>query len=722
MDNIRYRLAKFGQTSSRKKSIFQLKYELENDSYQTTEHIPKVSGDDGEPVDNSVNLENQTRGGMKKCLNVTDLLAFGVGAIIGAGIFVLTGVAAHDKAGPAVLISYLISGFACALSGLCYAEFASRVPCSGSTYSYSYIVVGELVAWIIGWDLTLEYMIASATVARGWSGYLKSIIEAGGGYLPHPFAPIHLAQGFSLDLIAFFSVIALTLIIAFGMKESARFNKIFVVIKIAIVLFVIVVGSIYADTNNWKPFNPYGTRGIFGAAAITFFAYLGFDGVCNVAEEVKNPQRDIPIGILGSLGISTVLYVGVAVVLTLMVPYDMIDVDAPLSRAFQNLDLKWAQIIVAIGAFSGLTTAQLSGLISQPRLYYSLSRDGLLPKWFSYIHPKYQTPFYATLFTGACCAVIGMFVEISILADMVSIGTLLSFTLVSTCILILRYPVSHSASLSNSKYPVNRFPLFLQNPAYVVCFIIVFAAVTSASYVYSLSWVITLVFGLFGLAFSVIPFFFKETEENESTSINASKKSFKCPWVPLIPVVSVWANTYLMLSLSWQTWVRLVVWLIIGLLIYVFYGQKNSKLGKEQELDNFNLKYQNEELDSAEESNTNGNDENATNDSTNDNNHLKIPDSEKQPLSPKMASSPLSKIKFKTTPNGLYGQLPEDVYVEPISLSNIPIEDSNNRNVGDDDDNNDNNDNNDQDEKPSSSDSSEGESGDLKKEKDELIH
>ncbi|EGG24082.1 putative cationic amino acid transporter [Cavenderia fasciculata] len=579
------RIYTFGQLSKRKKSLEQLQREMadsvmkEESMISSTSESGSSSNVDEEDEEGQVSSEPRIQGQdskkFKKCLSVFDLLAFGIGAIIGSGIFVLTGVAAKEKAGPAVILSYAVSGIACALSGLCYAEFATRVPCSGSTYSYSYIVVGELVAWIIGWDLTLEYMIASATVARGWSGYLNSIIVAGGGYLPHPFAPFDIGNGFSVDIIAFFSVILLTVIVAFGMKESARFNKIFVVIKIAIVLFVIVAGSVYADTKNWEPFAPYGANGVFNAAAITFFAYLGFDGVCNVAEEVKNPQRDLPIGILGSLGISTILYMLVAVVLTLMVPYSEMDISAPLSQAFSSKGLQWASIIVSIGAFAGLTTAQLSGLLSQPRLYYSLSRDGLLPKWMSHIHPRFKTPFYSTIFTGVCAAIIALFVDINILADMVSIGTLLSFTLVSTCVLIMRYPSIDHKSQSNAKWIVRDFPVALQRPMYLCMYIAVFGLIAGAGVQYSLHYSVIIVFGVLMLLSSAVLFFL--VPSNIPTG-------FKCPWVPLLPILSIWANMYLMISLSWGTWMRLVVWLFIGLLIYVFYGQKRSHLGKEQEL------------------------------------------------------------------------------------------------------------------------------------------
>eukprot|EP01133_Synstelium_polycarpum_P012919 gene12919-15174_t len=287
------------------------------------------------------------------------------------------------------------------------------------------------MAWTIGWDLTLEYMVAASTVARGWSGYIESI----SGYVPHKQVIVP-GAGMTFDIIAFTTVIILTLIVARGMKESTWFNTILTIIKLVVIVFVIIAGSTKTDTANWSPFTPYGAKGIFNAAAITFFSYLGFDGVCNVTEECKNPKRDIPIGILGSLGISTVLYMIVSIVITLMVPYTQMDLDAPLAVAFTDHGMKWATIIVSIGAFCALTTAQLSGLISQPRLYYSLSRDGLLPSWFSEIHPRYKTPYNATLFTGIIAAGIALCIEIGTLADLSSIGTLLSFNLVSPDILL----------------------------------------------------------------------------------------------------------------------------------------------------------------------------------------------------------------------------------------------------------------------------------------------
>ncbi|KAK5583951.1 hypothetical protein RB653_005557 [Dictyostelium firmibasis] len=711
MGNLSNYFNDFVQTSRRKKSVYQLRLELATDEISTSDPSPSTDTNDTSMKNADLfNLENQSSTlngstssvsitnsggakGFKKCLNVTDLLAFGVGSIIGAGIFVLTGYAAHEKAGPAIIVSYLVAGICCGLSGLCYAEFASRIPCSGSTYSYSYIMVGELVAWIVGWDLTLEYMIASASVGRGWSGYLSSIITSGGGKLPKPIAPVYLADGFSLDIIAFLSIMVLTIIIAMGMKESARFNKIFVVIKVAVIIFVIVLGGVYADTSNWDNFAPYGAKGIFNAAAITFFAYLGFDGVCNVAEEVENPQRDLPIGILGSLGISTVLYIGTAGVLTLLVPYQLIDNEAPLSVAFENIGLKWASIIVAIGAFAGLTTAQLGGLISQPRLYYSLSRDGLLPKWFGKIHPRFKTPFNATMFTGVCCATISLFVNIDVLADMVSIGTLLSFTLVSTCVLILRYPAPNTISESTARYPVNKFPKFLQSSATLVPIIVIFAAITSLGYVKSLHWAIILVFGFIGVLFSAIPFFFTETPE---TILSSSKKTFLCPLVPFIPILSIWANMYLMVSLSWGTWVRLIVWLIIGLIIYVFYGRKNSKLGKEQQIpqDNFVPMMEMDQLEkktlgnstsssssssSNNENNLDDNDDNSSGNSSGEiplassgvtgdtfpedpNNEVSNKKSERQPLSPAIKSTtPKQKTPSSLSPSTISPRIKQTI-------------------------------------------------------------
>ncbi|GAM25505.1 hypothetical protein SAMD00019534_086800 [Acytostelium subglobosum LB1] len=569
---IKSRLKTFGHMCKRQRTL-----EEYLQVTQTTPEVPLAKEHDLSTTSTSEPMVTH-QPHLRKCLNLFDLLAFGVGSIIGSGIFVLTGVAARDYAGPAVIFSFLASGFACCLSGLSYAEFATRVPVSGSTYSYSYIVVGEMVAWIIGWDLTLEYMIASATVARGWSGYLNQLIKSFGGSVPHPLDPYYISDSISIDLIAMLSVLVLTAVVAFGMKESARFNKVFVVVKIIVVLFVIIAGSFKTNTNNWTPFTPFGIRGIFNAAAITFFAYLGFDSICNVAEEVEKPQRDIPIGILGSLGISTALYFSVSVVITLMVKYSDMDVNAPLSAAFASYGWKWAEVIVAVGAFAGLTTAQLGGLISQPRLYYSLSRDGLLPKIFSYIHPRFKTPFFSTWLTGICASIIALFFDIKVLADMVSIGTLLSFTLVCACVLAKRYPVLKDRKDSNARWIVKYLPAVLQRPIYLCIVIAIFAAICSAGYIHYMHWSVSLVFGVLGLIPSITIFFLVPCD---------IPVGFKCPLVPLVPILGIWVNVYLMMSLSWQTWIRLVVWLFIGLLIYIFYGQKHSNAGRYIQMNTF---------------------------------------------------------------------------------------------------------------------------------------
>ena len=344
------------------------------------------------PVSRILEEASDTKaGGLKRVLTAMDLTAIGVGAIIGAGIFVLTGTAARDAAGPAIMLSYVFAGFACILAALCYTEFATRLPISGSAYTYAYASVGELFAWIIGWDLILEYTIGSSTVAVGWTHYLSEFVRGLQGSVLGQ--PLHGEQwntqiiqplialpvaGHSVNLAAAILVGLLSTLLCVGIKESARFNAVMVVIKLVVVLFVIFAGSAWVKPEHWHPFFPFGVQGVFAGAALTFFAYIGFDAVSTAAEEVKNPQRDLPIGIIASLVICTVLYVAVAAVITGMVPYQQIDAGAPLAAAFGSVGNVLAQKLIGLGGFVGLTTVVLILLMSQPRIYYSMARDGLM--------------------------------------------------------------------------------------------------------------------------------------------------------------------------------------------------------------------------------------------------------------------------------------------------------------------------------------------------------
>lgn len=470
---------------------------------------------------------------LRRILGPITLTSLGVGAIIGTGIFVLTGIAAHDKAGAAVILSFAVSGLACIFAALCYAEFASMVPVAGSAYTYAYATMGELFAWIIGWDLILEYAVASATVAHGWSQYFQDFLSTWNISLPLPLrrAPFDFnpdtgllwLTGSTIDFPAIMIALIITSILVKGIKESARFNAAIVAIKLVVVLFVIAVGAFYIDTANWFPFAPYGYTGVsffgktvFGqtglggmpvgvlaGASMVFFAYIGFDSVSTHAEEAKNPKRDVPIGIIASLVLCTVLYMAVAVVLTGMVPYDKINIDAPISNAFGQVGLRWAQILISIGAVAGITSVLLVMMLSQPRIFLAMARDGLIPKsFFGAVHDKFRTPWKSTILTGIFVSILAGLLPLRILAELVNIGTLFAFVIVCSAVLIMR-----------------------------------------------------------------------RTHPN-------AERPFKSPWFPFIPIAGIVICILLMFSLPEENWFRLFGWLAFGMLIYFFYGRKHSVLRK----------------------------------------------------------------------------------------------------------------------------------------------
>jgi APA family basic amino acid/polyamine antiporter len=471
---------------------------------------------------------------LRRVLGPVSLTGLGVGAIIGTGIFVLTGIAAHDKTGPALMVSFMMSGIACIFAALCYAEFASMVPVAGSAYTYAYATLGEMFAWIIGWDLVLEYAVASSTVAHGWSHYFQDFIGILGIHLPHALtnAPFDFdpasgrlaATGTLFDLPAILIALAVTVVLVIGIRESAGFNAAMVIVKLAIVLFVIVVGAFYVDPRNWQPFAPYGMTGvsffgktIFGqtgaggeplgmlaGAAVIFFAYIGFDSVSTHAEEARNPKRDVPIGIITSLVLCTLLYIAVAAVLTGMVPYDRINIDAPVSDAFRQAGLPWAQFLVSVGALTGITSVLLVMMLSQPRVLLAMARDGLLPPgFFAAVHDRFRTPWKSTILTGVFVATLAAFVPLRILAELVNIGTLLAFVMVCAAVLIMRRTNPHAP------------------------------------------------------------------------------RPFRAPLVPLVPILGVATCLLLMFSLPAENWWRLAAWLLAGMLIYVFYGRRHSVLRRQ---------------------------------------------------------------------------------------------------------------------------------------------
>jgi basic amino acid/polyamine antiporter, APA family len=481
--------------------------------------------------------------GFKKVLTATNLTTLGIGAIIGAGIFVLTGQAAAQYAGPAIVLSFIISGMACAFAGLCYAEFASMIPISGSAYTYAYTTLGEFLAWIIGWDLILEYLFAASTVSVGWSGYVVSFLKDFGVYIPAKLTAAtgtilydipnmgwkpmtsQLAKTLSeqgmdiqslqhitclINLPAMMIIGILTLLLIIGIKESANFNNIMVITKVSVIILFIVFGFIFIKTANWHPFIPpntgewghFGWSGVLRAAGVIFFAYIGFDAVSTAAQEAKNPQKDMPVGILGSLSISTVLYILVAIVLTGLVSYTTLNVADPIAVGVDAMgkEMFWLRPIIKIAAIAGLTSVILVMLLGQPRIFFTMSKDGLLPPVFSKVHQKFKTPYISQLLTGGVAMILGGILPIGILGELVSIGTLLAFAIVCISVLVLR----------KTKPDLPR--------------------------------------------------------------------PFKTPWVPLIPILGASICIIQMLALPGDTWLRLIIWMALGFIIYFTYGIKKSKL------------------------------------------------------------------------------------------------------------------------------------------------
>jgi APA family basic amino acid/polyamine antiporter len=501
-------------------------------------------------------------GTLNRTLGPFQLTALGVGAVIGAGIFVMAGLGAH-YAGPSLMLSFVLSGFGCAFAGLCYAEFAAMIPLAGSAYTYAYATLGELIAWIIGWDLTLEYAMGASTVSSGWSNHFIELMQvfhinfplwlsydhwtalgvavdnvcrqimtvqypklvpgsidyinqlgvlkdapsaevlARAHVLLH--APVLFGNEIGMNLPAFLIALLVTSILAVGIQESAKFNSFIVVVKVTVVLFVLGLGSHFVHTaywgSSWHQFAPFGIAGIGSGAAYIFFAYIGFDAVSTTAQEAKNPQRDLPIGIIVSLAVCTVLYIGVAAVLTGMVPWQQISIEAPIAQAFLDRGLPWASDIVTAGALAGLTSVMLVMLLGQTRVLFAMANDGLLPKkFFAEVHPKFRTPFKNTYMVGTIAAIVGAFTPIDQIGKMVNIGTLLAFVIVCLSIIVLR-----------------------------------------------------------------------RTDPEKA-------RPFRTPWVPLVPALGVLFNGYMMIKLGWVNWARLVIWLIIGLVVYFTYGQKHSRV------------------------------------------------------------------------------------------------------------------------------------------------
>lgn len=426
--------------------------------FATKPVVPSLHVDAGEPAD-SGKLEGEPT--LKRVLTARHLVMLGIGAVIGAGIFVLTGQAAANHAGPAIMLSFVLAGFACAMAGLCYAEFAAMLPVSGSAYSYAYATLGELVAWFIGWNLVLEYLFAASTVAVGWSGYLNSLLHSISGWagvnvaFPEALASAPLAvangkittSGAIINLPAVAIVVAISAVCYRGITQSAALNTFVVAIKLVVILVFMAFSLQFVNPQNWTPLVPpvnqageFGWGGVARAASIVFFAYIGFDAVSTAAQEAKNPQRDMPIGILGSLVICTVLYIAMSAVLTGMVPYTLLGTPQPVATALESYpSLLWLKTLVEIGAIAGLSSVILVMLMAQPRIFLAMSRDGLIPGLFSRVHPRYQTPYVGSVIVGFFAAILAGLLPISVLGDLVSMGTLLAFATVCIGVLVLRY-------------------------------------------------------------------------------------------------------------------------------------------------------------------------------------------------------------------------------------------------------------------------------------------
>ncbi len=482
---------------------------------------------------------------LKRALGPTNLITLGIGAIIGTGIFVLTGAAAANYAGPAIVLSFILAGIACVFAGLCYAEFASMIPVAGSAYTYGYATLGEIFAWIIGWDLILEYAFGAATVASGWSGYVLSFLQDFGIHIPPQLAAtpgtdwvlyedkwalltrigptlqqagidpatLQHATG-SFNLIAFLGIMIVTAILVYGIKESANFNSFIVIVKVAVLLIFITLGGLYllrhmTEANaNWHPFIPpntgvfgeFGWSGIARAAGVIFFAYIGFDAVSTAAQEARNPQKDMPMGILGSLVICTILYILVAGVLTGLLKYTTLGVPDPIAIGIDHTGVTWGSFLVKLGAIAGLSSTMIVMLLGQSRIFYSMSRDGLLPKWAGKVHPRFRTPYLSSIFVGIFVAIFASLIPIGILGELVSIGTLLAFVIVCAGVWVLR-----------RKDPGMHRP-------------------------------------------------------------------FRTPMVPLVPILGILISLLMMAALPLDTWLRLIIWLIIGMAVYFGYGQKHSRV------------------------------------------------------------------------------------------------------------------------------------------------
>ncbi|MBK7818394.1 MAG: amino acid permease [Sphingobacteriaceae bacterium] len=522
-------------------------------------------------------------GHLNKVLNVRDL-TFGVAAIIGGGTFSAIGQACH-AAGPAVVILYVICAIACGFTAMCYAEFASRVPVSGSAYTYAYVSFGELFAWIIGWALLMEYSIGNIYIAFSWSGYFTNLIPGLPEYLTINYTAAHSAflsnaigEGYNawvsapqigglriiFDLPAVVINILITALVFIGTKESRNISNAMVLVKLVIIVLVIAVGIFHVDIDNWEPFMPNGFTGVMAGVSAVFFAYIGFDAVSTLAEESKNPQRDLPRGMIYSLVICTVIYIILALVLTGMVSYTSLGVSDPLAEIFKSKGIKWMLFIVSIAAVVAMTSVMLVFQMGQPRIWMSMSRDGLLPKRFASIHPRFKTPGFSTIITGLVVGIPIFFTDENFVLDFTSIGTLFAFVLV--CGGVLTLPRNTDAKVKG------KFRMPYVNAKWIVPVITIVGMILVFMKASDIFYIVDEVAKTTSFNYPMIIFFFVWA----SVALFSFIRNYS-----LIPVLGVLSCCYLLTGMGWKNWVMFLIWLLIGLAVYLIYGYKNSKLNTE---------------------------------------------------------------------------------------------------------------------------------------------